>query len=114
MKLAGALLLDFDGLILDTETTDFESWASVYRDYGVELPRDLWLQAIGRSDGSGFNPFAHLCEATGEALDERKVRAIRGPRRDGRRLASSPGRRGVDPRCKRSADGGLDRFQLAR
>ena len=81
MKLAGALLLDFDVLILDTETTDFESWASVYRDYGVELPRDRWLQAIG-SDGSGFNPFAHLCEATGEALDERKVRAIRGPRRD--------------------------------
>ena len=68
-------------MILDTETTDFESWASVYRDYGVELPRDRWLQTIG-SDGSGFDPFAHLCEATGEALDERKVRAMRGPRRD--------------------------------
>ena len=47
-----ALLLDFDGLVLDTETTDFESWAEVYREYEVELPRDRWQRAIG-SDGSG-------------------------------------------------------------
>ena len=28
MTLAGALLLDFDGLIMDTETTDFDSLAA--------------------------------------------------------------------------------------
>ena len=79
--MAGALLFDFDGLILDTETTDFESWAHVYREYGAELPRDLWQQAIG-TDGSGFAPFAHLCEVTGCCLDEEETQAIRRPRRD--------------------------------
>jgi HAD superfamily hydrolase (TIGR01509 family) len=76
-----ALLLDFDGLVLDTETTDFESWAEVYREHRVELPRDRWERAIG-SDGSGFAPFEHLCELTGLALDETEVRARRRPRRD--------------------------------
>ena len=41
-----ALILDFDGLILDTETTDFESWRVVYQDHGVTLPRDEWVEAI--------------------------------------------------------------------
>ena len=76
-----ALLLDFDGLVLDTETTDFESWAEVYREYEVELPRDRWQRAIG-SDGSDFAPFEHLCELTGLALDESDLRARRRPRRD--------------------------------
>ena len=71
-----ALLLDFDGLVLDTETTDFESWAEVYREYEVELPRDRWPRAIG-SDGSDFAPFEHLCELTGLALDESDLRARR-------------------------------------
>lgn len=87
--MARALLLDFDGLILDTETTDFESWADLYRQYGAELPRDLWVQAIG-SDGSGFQPFAHLCEATGLELDERDVRGRRRPHRDAMVAALRP------------------------
>lgn len=84
-----ALLLDFDGLILDTETTDFESWAQAYREYGVELPRDRWVAAIG-SDGSAFAPFVHLCEMTGLDLDETEVRARRSPRRDAMVAALSP------------------------
>ena len=49
------LMFDFDGLILDTETPDFESWRLVYEEYGAELPRDAWVAAIG-SDGSAFDP----------------------------------------------------------
>jgi beta-phosphoglucomutase-like phosphatase (HAD superfamily) len=30
-----AVIFDFDGLILDTETTDYESWRCVYQSHGV-------------------------------------------------------------------------------
>ncbi len=79
--MTGVLLFDFDGLILDTETTDFESWAQAYREHGAELPRDLWVETIG-TDGSGFQPFTYLCEAAGRQLDERAVRSRRSSRRD--------------------------------
>ncbi len=59
-----ALLVDFDGLILDTETADFEAWRSIYDEHGVELPRERWVGVIG-SDGSGFDPLVHLQQLTG-------------------------------------------------
>ena len=59
-----ALLVDFDGTILDTETSDFEAWRAIYDEHGVELPRERWIGVIG-SDGSGFDPLGHLKELTG-------------------------------------------------
>ncbi len=50
-----ALVLDFDGLVTDTETTDYESWRSVFEDHEVELPRDRWISSIG-TDGSSYAP----------------------------------------------------------
>ena len=47
--MAEALFLDFDGLVVDTETMDFESWQSVYRDYGVEIPRKYFRGISHRS-----------------------------------------------------------------
>jgi HAD superfamily hydrolase (TIGR01509 family) len=76
-----ALILDFDGLILDTETTDFESWRSVYEDHGVALPRDEWATAIG-TDGKAFDPMARLAALTGRSLEEAALRAERRRRRD--------------------------------
>ena len=74
-----ALLLDFDGLMTDTETTDYESWRSVYEDHGVVLPRNRWVASVG-SDGSGFVPLEHLRELVG-AIDEEHVQATRRARR---------------------------------
>jgi len=56
-----ALILDFDGLILDTETAVFRSWERVYEESGIELPMDLWFGAIG-SDDSSYDPLAYLLE----------------------------------------------------
>ena len=75
-----ALLLDFDGLVTDTETTDFESWRGVYEDHGAVLPRDRWVASIG-SDGSSFVPLEHLRELVGE-IDEAEVQATRRARRE--------------------------------
>ena len=53
-----AIVFDFDGTILDTETPDFQTWQEIYRSHGVELPLDLWLQCVG--GGDGFDPNEHL------------------------------------------------------
>jgi HAD superfamily hydrolase (TIGR01509 family) len=71
-----ALILDFDGLILDTETTDFESWRAVYAHHGAELPRDEWVRAIG-TDGKAFDPPSRLAQLTGRALEPAPLVAAR-------------------------------------
>lgn len=58
-----ALLFDFDGLILDTETPSFGSWQELYREHEQELTLDRWAAAVGTIDG--FDPVAHLEELAG-------------------------------------------------
>lgn len=76
-----ALIFDFDGLILDTESTDFEAWARLYREHGHELPRERWVETIGTAGGA-WDPVAHLGELIGRDLDSESVRAERRPVRD--------------------------------
>jgi HAD superfamily hydrolase (TIGR01509 family) len=65
-----ALLFDFDGLILDTETPEVDVWKRIYAEHGFEYPMDLWAQNIGRwPHDSGFEPALHLHQLTGDALD---------------------------------------------
>jgi HAD superfamily hydrolase (TIGR01509 family) len=54
-----ALVFDFDGLILETETPDFEAWADIYREHGHELPRERWVENIGASAWP-FDALEHL------------------------------------------------------
>lgn len=43
-----AVVFDFDGLILDTETPEMESWQEVFRHYGAEYPEWYWRFTLGR------------------------------------------------------------------
>jgi HAD superfamily hydrolase (TIGR01509 family) len=45
-----ALVFDFDGLILDTETCEFLSVSEEFAAHGVDLPLDEWLDIVGRAD----------------------------------------------------------------
>jgi HAD superfamily hydrolase (TIGR01509 family) len=63
---AAALIFDFDGLILDTETPILEAWQAAYREHGCELQMDQWQHALGTANG--FDPFGDLCQRTGRAL----------------------------------------------
>lgn len=49
MRLAG-ILFDFDGLILDTETSEFLTVSESFADHGLELSRDDWVSIIGTAD----------------------------------------------------------------
>lgn len=72
-----ALIFDFDGLILETETPIFITWNDVYRSFGAKLPLDSWVTLIG-GEGSTFDPFAELERQVGHSLN---YAAIETPRR---------------------------------
>jgi len=66
-----ALLFDFDGLVVDTETPSFASWQEVYREHGQELPLERWAAIIGTI--GGFEPLDYLEELHGP-VDRQAVR----------------------------------------
>jgi HAD superfamily hydrolase (TIGR01509 family) len=67
-----ALILDFDGLILDTESPIFEEWRATFRARGHELGLESWQHALGTF--GGYDPCAHLAELTGEEFDHEALR----------------------------------------
>ncbi len=64
-----ALIFDFDGLILDTETPEVLVWQSIYREHGFELPVDEWEKTIGGYGVSNFDPALHLADLSSRKLD---------------------------------------------
>ena len=50
-----AIVWDFDGTILDTETPEWEGFAELYRAHGHELPLARWQEKIGTY--GGFDPW---------------------------------------------------------
>lgn len=59
-----ALIFDFDGLILDTETPEFRAWQAIYGEHGVEMPIEQWGRIIGGLGQSHFDAAVHLAELT--------------------------------------------------
>jgi len=70
-----ALLFDFDGLILDTESPEFHCWQNIYREYGFELPHDKWGSIIGGSGHSNFDAAEHLSLLTQGQVDSASLRS---------------------------------------
>lgn len=74
-----ALIFDFDGLILETEEPDYESWRLLYERHGARLELAQWLPFIGTAEIS-FDPYAELERQLGRPIDRATVRDER--RRD--------------------------------
>jgi HAD superfamily hydrolase (TIGR01509 family) len=75
-----ALIFDFDGLLVDTETPAFESWQPIYAEYGQTLLLDLWKEALGTSHG--FDALTYLAEVTGTQIDRDALWARRQARKE--------------------------------
>ena len=70
-----ALIFDFDGLILDTETPDYLTWQAIYAEHGFELPHAEWGKIIGGYGLSDFDAADHLSRLTQGRLDSSALRA---------------------------------------
>lgn len=63
-----AVIFDFDGLVIDTESPAFDAWSAIYREHGQELRLDLWVGCVGASE-AGFDPIRHLAALLGRPVD---------------------------------------------
>ena len=92
MKNPQALILDFDGLILDTETAHFQAWTEAYASYGLTLPLERWVLCVG-TDWNAFNPYVDIEQKAGPSFDRAAFQARKAGRADELivRLAPRPG-----------------------
>ena len=74
------IIFDFDGLIVDTEWSVYQSWVEIYELYGEALPFDQWAKIIGTSSLEHFNPFDVLERQLGQTLDRQKLHQKRRSR----------------------------------
>lgn len=72
-SLARAIVFDFDGLILESESPIFNSVGQVFQEHGVELTLDAWSRVIGGA-GTGHDIYAHLEERIGRSVDREALR----------------------------------------
>lgn len=70
-----ALIFDFDGLIMDTESPEVDGWKAIYDEYGQEFPLQVWLRDVVGSTIANFDPAAHLAARLGRELDLPALRA---------------------------------------
>ena len=70
-----ALIFDFDGLILDTETPEVLVWQSIYKEHGFELPVEEWEKTVGGYGISNFDPAQNLALLTQGRLDPVSLKA---------------------------------------
>jgi len=91
-KFAPAVILDFDGTVIDTESAEYVSWNEIYEEFGLTLPFDRWSEAVGAGDV--FDPMAYLQSQLTHPLD-REALLERRRARDRELSASLPLRPGI-------------------
>ena len=61
-----AVIFDFDGLIIDSETPLFDIWQEIYAQHGASLTLEDWQHALGTQ--GGFDPYTDLCARSGRPV----------------------------------------------
>jgi HAD superfamily hydrolase (TIGR01509 family) len=71
-----ALIFDFDGVILETESPIFQSWQELYRSHGCDLTLEAWSEIIGTAESS-FDPIEALEHELNCHLDREELEDLR-------------------------------------
>lgn len=74
-----AIIFDFDGLILETESPIYQSWQEIYQAYGRDLSLETWGDVIGRAE-IHWDPLSDLEQLLGEQLDRPRLEEARHQR----------------------------------
>ena len=69
-----ALIFDFDGLILDTESAEVEIWNDFYAQVGLTFTMDAYINAIGSNSPEDFHPAILLADREGEERSFEQIR----------------------------------------
>jgi len=69
-----ALVFDFDGLLVDTETPELQVWQDLFQEHRQTVDHARWARNIGRRT-SDYDPFDHLEALTGRRLDREQLLA---------------------------------------
>ena len=64
----GAVLFDFDGVLVDTEWSIYQAWLKTFQAHGHDLPLDIYTRCIG-SDFATWSPKTHLEDLSGLDFD---------------------------------------------
>lgn len=76
-----AVIFDMDGLIIDTEWPDYQSWQELYAAYGQELTLAEWVPHVGVW-GPPLDLLGRLAALVGPGADPAALRARRRARCD--------------------------------
>jgi HAD superfamily hydrolase (TIGR01509 family) len=72
-----AVVFDFDGLIVETETPVYQAWAELFAEHGQELSIDFWKTIVGTNS---FDAVGDLEARIGHRLDRDEVMRLRRAR----------------------------------
>jgi HAD superfamily hydrolase (TIGR01509 family) len=69
-----ALLFDFDGLLMDTESPEVEIWQEIYASHQAVFPLETWIHRVVGSTDANFDAAANLAAVTGRDVDVENLR----------------------------------------
>jgi len=76
-----AVIFDFDGLIVDTESTGYHTWREIFDQHGHDLPLERYAQAVGTDFITGaYDPKRDLEQLTGRDFDWTAIEIARKTR----------------------------------
>ncbi len=71
-----AVVFDFDGTILDTESCEYNVLQRIYKEHGAELPIEVWGECIG-THATYFDAHEYLEKQIGKKLDREHIKQQR-------------------------------------
>ena len=74
-----AIVFDFDGTVVDTESAVYTAWRELYESHGGKLPLEQWVEVVG-APGQLFDPYEELESQIGTSLDRRALEPQRRSR----------------------------------
>lgn len=100
-----ALIFDFDGTILDTESAWFYAYRDLYSEHKLELTLEVWGQCVGTGFGV-FNPHIDIEEKTNQKLDHEQLQVYTKAKHD-EYMAKELLRPGIEDYFKAAKKAGL-------
>ncbi|MBP7213507.1 MAG: HAD-IA family hydrolase [Anaerolineaceae bacterium] len=70
-----AIIFDFDGLILDTESAELVIWTKLYAEHGLVFDEQSYNLVIGSDGTHGFDPAKAMAERPGETRSPDEIRS---------------------------------------